>query len=339
MAPMIGVRIFRNRRALMALAVAFAFASPAFGTDAMSEAQKRFDEGKALYRKTHDAAGARLKFAQAYALHPRPEVLWNLAICELDVGFAEDAAGHLRAYARDPDAKPALVAKVPDLLQTARESLGGLRIEAPPRATVHVDGRQVERLEWQENVLDLTPGDRVLVVSIGSERVEDIVTIVRGTTVVRHIDDVPSPAPPSRANVDLHEPPLLAAAAQVDEVAAHEPSPSHLDTVAYTTAAFGLAALGTGVGFALLSQRDADSASDARARVGADDCRSSGSPACTSLNASLHDGTAHAWIAVGAYATSAALFGVSGWLFFKAHGNTPVAASLGPAGLALRISY
>lgn len=124
---MIGARVFRNPRALMALAVAFA--SPAFGTDAMSEAQKRFDEGKALYRKTHDAAGARLKFAQAYALHPRPEVLWNLAICELDVGFAEDAAGHLRAYARDPDAKPALVAKVPDLLQTARESLGGCALK------------------------------------------------------------------------------------------------------------------------------------------------------------------------------------------------------------------
>ena len=84
----LGDRQSGRRRLATALAL-IAFTTLCAGADATSEAQKRFDEGKVLYRRAHDVDGARLKFAQAYALQPRPEVLWNLAICELEAGLAE----------------------------------------------------------------------------------------------------------------------------------------------------------------------------------------------------------------------------------------------------------
>jgi len=325
-----------GRRRLAAALALIAFTTLCAGADATSEAQKRFDEGKVLYRRAHDVEGARLKFAQAYALQPRPEVLWNLAVCELEAGLAEDASMHLKAYARTPDARPALVAKVPELLASARSRLGALLVEAPARARVQVDGRAIDRLDWQAGAIDLTPGDRVLVIEVGSERVEDIVTITQGATTVRRVDDREAPArdasAPAPRDVERIASPLapLAPAAEPARVA------MTTAVVAYTTAVLGLGALGAGVGFALASRADARDADAARSQLGAVDCRTTASSTCVQLTDALDAGNTNAGLSVGFYAASAALLGASTWLFYDAYDTRRLRALWTPSGVLLR---
>ncbi len=319
-------------------------------SDSAAEARKRFEEGKTLYRQAHDAKGARMKFAQAYALEARPEILWNLAICEIDLGLAEEAVIHLRQYARLPDAKPALTEKIPELVTNARASLGALHVDAPATAAISIDGRTIPRRDWHECGIDLAPGDRVLVVEIQGERFEDIVTIRKGSRTLKHFQERPrvpgvvlaagelaiaSKNAAIAPNAPVSEVPSLLT---VDLVRTDDKS-SPYTPIFYTTAALGMASLGAGIAFALASQGDADRAAIARTRLTSIDCRTSADIGCAALTSALSDGATNAWISVGAYAASGLLLGAAGWLFYSHPRTTTWSATAGPTGIVLRADY
>lgn len=325
----------RSNAARVALAM-LGLALRVHAADAASEAQARFDEGKRLYRVKHDAEGARAKFAQAYALAPRLETLWNLAVCELDLGRNEEAAAHLRRYARDPDARPANLERVPALLATARAKLGALRIVAPPEAVVRLDGHLVDPRDWQGESIDLAPGDHVLVVARAGERLEDIVALRIGETTEHRV-----PAAP------LREEPLVGAAPAAAGTP-NAPAPSSVAATSegptgaawpLTLGAIGVAALGGGVAFALASQSHAEDADRARGELMGADCTNSNVPACERLRAAVDTGTAHAWLAIGSYTLAGALLGTAAWLAWKPTQREPLEARVGPGGFALRVRF
>ena len=317
---------------------ALALGAVAHAGSAASEAQARFDEGRRLYRVEHDAAGALAKFAQAYALAPRHETLWNLALCELDLGRDEEAAAHLRRYARDPDAKAANVARVPALLATARAKLGSLRVEATLECVVRVDGRLVDPREWHDEPVDLAPGDHVVVVSRGGDRFEAIVAIRVGETTV-HLG-----APAARAEAPPD--PLLerSSASSVDV----PPNPNNREATnrgafqdpwPLALGALGLVAAGGGVVSAMASRSYAADADLARNDLRGADCTKLDAPACDRLRSSIDAGNARAWLAIGGYATAAALVGTAAWLYWRPLHDDRIEARFGPSGFALRVRY
>lgn len=319
------------------LCAALATARPSEGADAASEAQARFEEGKRLYRQRHDAEGARAKFAQAYALAPRPETLWNLAVCELDLGRNEEAAAHLRRYARDPEAKPANLERLPSLLAAARAKLGAVRLEAPREAILHVDGQLVDPREWRSEALELAPGDHVFVVTIAGERIEDIVAVRVGETVVHRVSSpvvaAPPPAPPAASD------PATALPASAPPTPSPAAAGANL-TVPMTLGAFGLLAGGAGVAFAIASQSSSDDADRARAELAGADCATGAAPAaCDRLKSAVNAGTTQAWLSVGSYAVAGALLGTAAWFAFAPTASERVEARLGPGGFALRVRY
>jgi hypothetical protein len=336
MTAMVG---YARSTAWLVLAAMLAWRSGATAADAGTEAQKRFEEGKRLYRHDHDVEGARAKFAQAYALAPRPEILWNLAVCELDLGRAEEAVRHLRTYSRDPEAREGLTARLPELVARARASLGALRITAPREAVVRLDGHVIDARDWRDGPLDLAPGDRVLVVELRGERFEDIVTVRRGETAERRFPDAPittaadaPPDAPSSAAAGLPAAPARTAPAGGAPGAVRAAD----RTWPLVLAGLGLAGAGAGVAFSLASQRDADDASRARVDAAGLDCRVDGAPPCAALRDALDAGRTHAWLAVGSYAAAALLIGGAGWLALRGGALTAQAT---PTGLSVRGAF
>lgn len=307
-----------------------------YAADATSEAQARFEEGKRLYRSKHDAEGARAKFAQAFALAPRPETLWNLAVCELDLGRNEEAAAHLRRYARDPDAKAANVERVPTLLASARKKLGALRVEAPREAVVRVDGQLVNPREWQGEMIDLAPGDHVVVIALAGERVEDIVALRIGETTLHRLPNPARTVTPLAPTEALVSPPSPAGKPESDA-----PSAQSSAGLAWplTLGALGVAAFGGGVAFALASRGDAEEADRAREQLAGDDCAGNSSLVCDRLRAAVDAGKTNAWLAVGSYTAAGALVGAAVWLTLRPERDDRVEARVGPAGFALRVRY
>lgn len=70
-------------------------------------AKAHYQKGALLY-KQGDYAGAWLEFTTAYQLIPRPELLFNMARCEVKLGRPAEALMHFRGYLEaipgDPDA-------------------------------------------------------------------------------------------------------------------------------------------------------------------------------------------------------------------------------------------
>jgi hypothetical protein len=318
----------------LALGAMLAWSSVAGAADANAEAQRRFEEGKRLYRQARDVEGARAKFAQAYALEARPEILWNLAVCEVDLGRAEEAVLHLRAYGRDPEAREALTARIPELLARARSSLGALRIVAPREAVVRVDGHVIDSRDWRDGPLDLAPGDRVVVVELHGERYEDIVAVRRGELLERRFEaSAPRAARPAESTPTL----AVAPAPLLPHEPVSAPRATAVDwTWPVVLAGLGLAGAGAGVAFSLASQDDAEDASRARGRAAGLDCRVDPSEPCAQLRDALDAGRAHAWLAVGSYASAALLFGGAGWLAARGGAFTARAT---PSGLSVRVDY
>jgi hypothetical protein len=105
-------------------------------------ARKSYVEGLEQYKRS-DVEGARLSFAQSYAAWPAIETLKSLAIAEFDTGRFLDALKHFKTYAKDKNADPEFLKKVPSYIERCNQHVAHLRIVAPPGAAIVVDGRRV----------------------------------------------------------------------------------------------------------------------------------------------------------------------------------------------------
>ena len=115
------------RRTLVALLLVAALPYAARGAptaapaDKDSAAKAHYARGATLFRQ-QDWARAWLEFTTAYQLLPRPELLFNMARCEVKLGRPAEALAHFEAYLEaipgDPDAAG------------LRKEMEGLRVEA-----------------------------------------------------------------------------------------------------------------------------------------------------------------------------------------------------------------
>jgi hypothetical protein len=124
------------------VAAILAAAAPARADDVTTKAaQARFEEGLGRV-KDGDFEGARVSFAQAYAVLKKPDILWNLALAEQKSGHPVDALAHFKQLQKDArtDADRVNASKhVTDLLVQT----GHIEVAAVTGAQVTVDGSVV----------------------------------------------------------------------------------------------------------------------------------------------------------------------------------------------------
>jgi hypothetical protein len=98
-------------------------------TRAMAALQAgRYPEALAAYR-------------ESYALMPRTQTLYSLAVVAHLTGANADAANYISSYLEKPDRDPALAKKLASLLVEVDRELGHARIEAPGPGPISIDGR------------------------------------------------------------------------------------------------------------------------------------------------------------------------------------------------------
>jgi hypothetical protein len=143
--------------AIAALSIGAPPDSRAADDPAARDAQARFDEG--LDRvKTGDYEAARISFAQAYAVLKRPAILWNLALAEEKTGRWVDALSHFKRVVRDANASSSDRDDAERHANGLASKTGHIDMQAPPGATLRVDGDAVEGVAPFAEPLDVMPG-------------------------------------------------------------------------------------------------------------------------------------------------------------------------------------
>ncbi len=181
---------------------------PAFA-DNKSDAQARQEEGIKRY-KAGDAEGARVAFAQAYAIYPSPKILWNLIVAEADSGKALQASRHIHVYMASKD--PAITEEKKQVagkkLEATRKTLGAVQVVAPAGAKVTVDGDSFPQTGYLEgDLIELEPGSHTVVMESGAQKKERAIVVKQGE-VTRVAFEEPPPEPPPVAQVPVKPPPV-----------------------------------------------------------------------------------------------------------------------------------
>lgn len=243
-------------------AILAAAATPARADDVTTkEAQARFEEGLGRV-KDGDFEGARVSFAQAYAVLKKPDILWNLALAEQKSGHPVEAIGHFKQLQHDArtDADRTNAAKhVTDLLiQT-----GHIEVAAAVGAQVTVDGSMVGVAPLADQV-DVAAGKHhVEAANAQGKKAADVDAALGQVVHVSFLEAAPTvegrPQPPQPAATDAQPVSPMPA-----ETTASAPfwSPR-----AITVIALGGGAVLTGVmglGFGIASSNDSSTATTLR---------------------------------------------------------------------------
>jgi hypothetical protein len=255
-------------------------ASPAAAAEdpSVHDAQARFEEG--LERvKAGDYEAARISFAQAYALLKRPAILWNLALAEEKTGRVVDALDHFKQVAHDPSATTGDREDAQRHASGLAAKTGHVDVQAPPGASLRVDGDPVEAVTPLEEPLDVMPGHHVVEARWAEGSKSAPLDVAAGQTV--HVSfgarDVAGPAgsvPPSEAAgapVGRAAPAgaaLPGAGAENEPAAVAHPQPSVARVV--TTASIGgaaVVAVVVGVVLGLDSRSQANEAAGDRTQI------------------------------------------------------------------------
>jgi hypothetical protein len=235
------------------LAASIAFASPALADaagDAKTqaarvEAEKRLEEGLQRYARG-DYEGARVAFAQAYAVLTSIDLLFNLSRAEVKSGHPLEALVHVRQILRDPASTPEDRAKAAKLLDEANAATGHVAVEAPAGTEVVIDAVPSGECPFRE-AIDVAPGKHVIEARVNGEvkRIE-IVTASGETVTARFEVAAGAPGAPPAAAME---------AKGANERHAEAPRSSSARTVVpLVLGGAALVAVGIGVVFGLESQ-------------------------------------------------------------------------------------
>jgi hypothetical protein len=336
---------------------------------AVRDAQARFDEG--LDRvKTGDYEAARISFAQAYAVLKRPAILWNLALAEEKTGRWVDALSHFRRVVRDANASSSDRDDAERHAKGLASKTGHIDVQAPPGATLRIDGDAVEGVAPFAEPLDVMPGHHQVdarsadtsqswPVDVPAGQVTHL-TFDAAATAPPGVGSIPSrvestaPAPvpsgPSEApDASASAAPVTTAAAGLDagvspdgESVAPEglgsASPARVITVSLLGGA-ALVALGIGITLGLASQDNRNQAATERAQInqsnpGDTGClAASAAAACRTLNDDVHAENRDAAESNALYVTAGALAvgGLATWFLWPRSDGEPKAAWIAPA--------
>jgi hypothetical protein len=297
------------RRATKALVVAaiLAAATPARADDVTAKAaQARFEEGLGRV-KDGDFEGARVSFAQAYAVLKKPDILWNLALAEQKSGHPVEAIGHFKQLQREArtDADRVNASKhVTDLLVQT----GHIEVAAVSGAQVSVDGSVVGVAPLADQV-DVAAGKHhVEATSPQGAKAADIDAALGQVVHVSFIEAAPTvegrPQPQQPAATE----------AQPASQAAPEATPSAPFWGPRTITVISIGGLAVlagamGLGFGVASSNDSSTAATLRQQN--PNCAGSTTPGCQQLQSttqSQHDEHVTSevmWIASGVLAAGA----------------------------------
>ncbi len=285
-------------------------------------AQESYAKGQKLANLAeakHDPAlyeAAYLQFAQAYAIYPDDDVLWNLAATEIYTQRYVDALQHFRLYdehehvlehAEHPDH-----AKLSAFVSQAWNATGHLQIDAPLGTTLTLDGKAKD----PGGAIDVEPGMHAVVAQLGPVSKTVTVSCVAGEKVPVKIDfDMHSPAPVAFA-------PTSVTSADAERVRADGVS------AAGTAVRWGLTgaaavALGFAVGFDVdRASKKSDAASYFANHAGS--CARATSPTCVSGTQIIDDenrsaALADVFLGVGVAAAAGAAVA---WIFWPKQKNS-----------------
>jgi hypothetical protein len=176
--------------------------------------EARAHEGAEALEKG-DFEGARLAYAQAYAVDPQPGYLWNLAVAESKGGHALEAIGHVRIFLQALPAAPGGGddrQKAEAVLAEQAAHVGHVRVEAPDGARIAVDGGPSAGVSPLPAPIDVSPGRHTVEARFGAETASTVVSPGPGETVVWQLQFERVRAPAPRAVVVARTP--VAATAQ-----------------------------------------------------------------------------------------------------------------------------
>lgn len=267
-------------------ALLLALAAPAFAQpdSAIEEARARFQEGLAQADAgNHEAA--RLKFSQAWAVFKSPAVLYNLARTEQLTGHDVEALEHFKLFLRmsgDPKVTADQRQKAAENITALSKKVAQLDVEVSKGARVTVDGRTLE--EAPAEPIAVPPGHHVVEASLDGKIKSSAVDCPAGNVVkVKIVFD-------------------LGAATEPPHERSRTSSGRYI--VPGVIGAFGLAAIGAGIGFGLAS-RSAKDDEDAARSQGV--CFDQASPGCTALKEARDDVDSKATISTLGYIAGGAL--------------------------------
>jgi hypothetical protein len=242
--------------------------------EARADAEKRLDEGLDRYAKG-DFEGARLAFAQAYAVLTSIDLLYNLTRAELKSSHPLEALVHIHQLLRNPNATTEDRAKAERLREEANRTTGHVAVEAPEGGEIVIDHVPSGETPVTE-AYDVVPGKHVVEVrSNGSSRTIEVdapagqLVTARFETEAGRAPTVSAPVPvPTNASPSPPPPPPQArkeapAPPQVEHEAVHHESKARI-IVPIVIGAIGVAALGVGIGMGFASQSEESSATSFR---------------------------------------------------------------------------
>jgi len=297
------------------------------------EAQARFEEGVARV-KAGNIEGARMSFAQAYALLRKPTILWNLALAEEKIGHALEALNHFRELARGAQSGDDR-GNAEKHIGVLMAQTGHLDVAASPGAQLFVDGAEVATVPLAEAV-DVSAGRHHLEVHTAEGTREADVEVGMGQLL--HVSLIPSAetrpaAPPPNAREGNVVPANAGEGREAPDQSGRTTTQIVAVVLVGTVAAVSVA---LGAYFALQTQSDQTTADGFRQQYGRSGCFHVASPLCTEWNgavqaqgrdASLSDAF---YVAGGVLAVGAA----AAWFFWPkdATGADPATASSAASG-------
>ena len=303
--------------------------------DPKAVARAKLVEGGELLRQG-EYTGALSRFQEAYDLVHSPKIQYNFGLAYMGLGRKADAIEAFETFLNEAlDASPDLRANAERHRSTLATQTGALVVTCDTDgAEVSVDGRARGVTPLQTSIR-LDPGPHQLVVEKqGSPPYAEKLTIEGGKrvtveaklVVVAAAPVTPPLAPPVLATPEPQGPPPPTAA----ELAAHRRSV--LRTVAWTTGAAGVAALGFGVAERLIANGKFNDFNSRPQGCDADDrVLAHGGGDCSSL---LSAGRSSATLSAVGFISGAVLAGASAVLFYTsrapADASTTVGLACGP---------
>lgn len=291
------------------MAAILAAAAPARADDVTTkEAQARFEEGLGRV-KDGDFEGARVSFAQAYAVLKKPDILWNLALAEQKSGHPVEAIGHFKQLQRDArtDADRTNAAKhVTDLLiQT-----GHIEVAAVAGSQVSVDG-MVAGIAPLADQVDVAAGKHhVEAATAQGKKAADVDAALGQVVHVSFLEAAPTveghPQPPQPAATDA-QPASAPATPETTTASAPFFTPRTITVIAIGGAAVLAGAMG--VAFGIASSNDASTATTLRQQNPS--CAGFTTPGCQQLQSTTqaqhdeHVASEVAWVFSGVLAAGA----------------------------------
>jgi hypothetical protein len=224
-----------------------------------------------------ELARAATEFEAAYALSPKPVVLYNLGQTQSALGRPVEAVRSLRRYLEtEPAVAPERRREVEELIRSNERQIGVVELEVvPPNAKLEIDA---EPARPDGDKVSLAAGRHVIVGTL-----DGYAPAVVNVEVIAQAD--------TRARLELHSltpPPALSLPPEYkpelsQPLEPERPLPAVHDStrtqsiVALATAGLGIVALGLGTGFAL-SAHDLAKASEAGGHCDAHGCDEVGYP-------------------------------------------------------------